>query len=94
MNTMNGFTFPMGQKDIFVKTDYKNKTEQLARKILRKMLLPENPDTVKEILYYLQKAKCDIVTFGNGRQMYEIYGENFGGKGSFVDDGMTVIVEI
>ena len=38
MNTMTGFTFPMGQKDIFVKTDYKNKTEQLARKILRKML--------------------------------------------------------
>ena len=84
----------MGQKDIFVKTSYKNKSEQLARKILRKMLLPENPDTVKEILYWLQKAKCDIITLSNGRQMYDIYGANWGGKGSWVDDGMTVIVEI
>ncbi|MEE0617886.1 MAG: hypothetical protein UCP83_11410 [Intestinibacter bartlettii] len=94
MDIMNGFTFPLGSKDVFVKTSLKNKTEGLARKILLKMGLPENPNTRKEILYWLQKATCEIKTLSNGRKYYEIAGENFGGRGSFVDDGKTVIVEI
>lgn len=92
-----GFTFPLGGKDVFVITKSKNKTEGLARKILRKMLLPENPDTVKEILYYLQRAELDIkeihcdgiVPF---RYMWEIHGHGFGGKGSFIDDGNTIVI--
>ena len=93
-NIMNGFTFPFGNKDVFVKTSLKNKTEGLARKILIKMRLPENPDTRKEILYWLQKATCEIKTLSNGRKYYEIAGENCGGRGSFIDDGKTIIVEL
>lgn len=93
-NIMNGFTFPMGSKDVFVKTDLKNKTQGLARKILLKMLLPENPDTRKELLYWMEKATCEIKTLSSGRKMYEISGDNFGGRGSFADDGMTIILEI
>lgn len=93
-NIMHGFTFPLGRKDVFVKTNLQNKTEGLARKILLKMQLPENPDTRKEILYWLEKATCEIKTLASGRKFYEIAGRNFGGRGSFVDDGNTIIVEL
>jgi len=91
---MTGFTFPYGRRDVFVETAYKNKTENLARKILAKMDLPENPATISDLLYYLTKATCEIRTLNNGRQYYEIAGDNFGGKGSFTDDGMTIIVKL
>lgn len=91
---MKGFTFMLKDKDVFVETSYVNKTENLASKILTKMLLPDNPDTRKELLYWLQKAECEIKTLGNGKQMYDIHGDNFGGKGSFVDDGKTVIIKL
>lgn len=91
---MKGFTFQLGRKDIFVKTEYKNKTKALAEKILRKLALLETPGTVREILYYLQKTECEERQLSNGRKYYDISGENFGGRGSFADDGNTVIVEI
>lgn len=91
---MKGFTFQLGHKDVFVKTNYKNKTKALASKILRKLALPENPGTVREILYYLQKADCEERQLSNGRKYWDISGENFGGRGSFVDDGNTLIVEV
>ena len=89
---MKGFTFMLGKKDVFIETEYKNKTEVLASKILRKLQLPDNPSTRKEVLYYLQKAECEIK--GTTRKYYEIHGENFGGKGSFVDDGNTIIIRL
>ena len=91
---MMGFTFQLGNKDVFVETSRKNKTEGLATKILLKMGLPENPDTRRELLYWLQKATCEIKTLSSGRQFYEIAGENFGGRGSFVDDGKTIVIRL
>lgn len=91
---MKGFTFMLGRKDVFVVTERKNKTAQLASEILRKLELPDNPSTQKEVLYWLQKAECEIKTLGNGRQYYEIHGDGFAGKGSFVDDGNTLIVKL
>lgn len=91
---MTGFTFPYRGKDVFVNTERKNKSQRLASLILRKMLLPDNPDTRAELLYCLQKAECDINTLTDGRRYYEIHGENFGGKGSFVGDGNTIIINI
>ena len=62
---LTGFTFPIGKRDIFVQSFRKNKTEALAKEIIRTLLkvgieIPENPDTVKEILWYLQKANLEI----------------------------------
>lgn len=91
---MVGFVFPYKNKDVFVKTDRKNKTDKLAEKILLKMCIPCNPDTKKQLLWYLKKANCEIKTLSNGRKMFDIYGENFGGYGSFIDDGNTIIIEI
>ena len=49
---------------------------------------------IDEILWNLQKAECEIRTLSNGNQYYEIHGDGFGGRGSFVYDGMTVIINI
>lgn len=89
---MTGFTFPLGNKDVFVVTEAKRKTRTLARQILRKMMLPDG--RADELLYWLQKAECDIKTLSNGKQYYEIHGDGFGGKGSFVDDGNTIIITL
>lgn len=91
---MNGFTFTMSDKDIFIKTELKNKTEGLARKILHKLEMPESLNYIKFILSVLQKASCEVKVTSTGREYYEISGENFGGHGSFVDDGNTIIYEI
>ena len=91
---MTGFTFPYGRRDVFVETTCKNKTKKLAQKILAKMDLPDNPSTISDLLYYLTRATCEIRTLGNGRQYYEITGDGFGGKGSFVDEGMTIIIKL
>ncbi len=101
---MKGFTMPLGRRDVFIETSRKNKTEGLASEIIRKLNeiienivgidLIDDPTTRKEVLYYLQKAECEIRTLSNGKQYYEIHGENFGGKGSFVDDGMTIIIHL
>lgn len=89
---MTGYTFPLGNKDVFVVTEAKRKTRTLARQILRKMMLPDG--RADELLYWLQKAECDIKTLSNGKQYYEIHGDGFGGKGSFVDDGNTIIITL
>lgn len=94
MNIMYGFTFQLGQKDIFIKTSLKNKTQGLARKILCKLGIPENPDTIRTLLYYLAKATCEIKTPSDGVQYYNIAGENFSGHGSDVNDGRTIIIEL
>lgn len=56
--TVNGFYLTIGKLDFFIVSDRKNKTDKLASDILRKLLLPNNPDTRKEVLYWLVKATC------------------------------------
>ena len=89
-----GFVFPLGNKDVFVITELKNKTESLARKILRKMSLPENPDTVREILYWLQRAEIDVKAIEGKGAMFDIHGDGFGGRGSWVHDGKTIVIAL
>lgn len=91
---MTGYTFKLGQKDVFVETDAKYKTKRLAEKILLALYLPVNPGTISEVLWYLKKATCEIRQLLNGRQYYEITGDNFGGYGSFVDDGNTIVIKL
>ncbi len=94
---MKGFTLTAKGKDYFFVTDLKNKTKSLAKKIIRSLNgtgdfdIPDNASGIDEILWNLQKAECEIRTLPNGKQYYEIHGDGFGGHGSFVDDGKTVI---
>lgn len=96
---MKGFTMYLKGKDFFFVTNRQNKTTALAKEIIRSLVnighdIPDDPDVVKEVLWYVQKANCEIRTLGNGKQTYEISGDGFGGKGSFVDDEKTVIINL
>ena len=97
---MKGFTLYAKGKDYFFVTNLKNKTKSLAKKVIRFLNgtgdfdIPDNAAGIDEILWNLQKAECEIRTLPNGKQMYDIHGDGFGGRGSFVDDGMTVIINI
>lgn len=97
---MKGFTLTAKGKDYFFATDLKNKTKSLAKKIIRSLNgtgefdIPDNAAGIDEILWNLQRVECEIHTLSNGNQYYEIHGDGFGGRGSFVDDGKTVVLTL
>lgn len=91
---MQGFTFFLRGKDYFVETSQVNKTANLAKKVLPLIGCSITDGNIKAILYRMERAKCEILTCQNNRQYYEISGEGFGGRGSWVDDGETVILKI
>ena len=72
---MKGFTFPYGSKTVFVKTTRERKTKSLAANILREMQLPDG--RVDELLYWLQKAECELKQLPNGYKWYSMRGKNF-----------------
>lgn len=91
---MTGFTFLLGNADVFVETNKTRKTKALVKEILHKLGKPDNASYVDALRYCLRKAECDIHTLPDGRQYYEIHGDGFGGRGSFVDDGKTIIISL
>ena len=50
-------------------------------------------ETIKVFKYKIKRAKCEIRQLVNGRKYAEISGSNFGGYGSFLDDGSTYIFD-
>ena len=72
---MEGFTFPYGQKTVFVETPRKYRTEGLAVSILREMKLPVSK--VYEVLYRLERADCEVKQLSNGTDWYSMSGKKF-----------------
>lgn len=91
MNKMNGFYFMLGCKDCFIVTERKNKTVGLAKEICEKMGFPASQNNVKELLYRLQKATYQLITYSNGRKCHDITGSGFS-YGNFVDENKTTII--
>ncbi len=99
---MDGFTFYLNGKDYFIETSQVRKTTNLAEKILPLVGLSSNEDfkdeNIKWLLSNMLKATCKIITCKNTQRKenryYEISGENFGGKGSWLDDGETIVLQI
>jgi len=88
----HGFTLYMNGNDYFFITDKVNKTKNLARQICRAALIPDAPAVIHDVLRNLQRATLEVK--GDKRKYYEISGDGFGGKGSFIDDGNTVVIEL
>lgn len=89
---MKGFTFYYHGKDYFYETEKTRRTEALAREILQGFSFPDNVANRTILLLKLERAECELKTLGNGKQMWDIHGDGFGGHGSFVDDGRTVVL--
>ena len=87
---MNGYTFMLGGKDYFIVTNQTRKTKQLAIKILKCMDIAVSDNGIEFLMNNMYKATC--VVRGEKRQYYEISGADFGGRGSFIDDGNTIII--
>ncbi len=90
----SGFYFNLGKLEIFVKTNYEKKTETFLNAILKRLYLPVNTDTRKELSYYLIPAICEIKIVKNIEPYYNIHGKNFAGYGSFLNDNQTYVIEI
>lgn len=80
---MRGFTFPFEGKTVFVETERERKTRSLAKNILRQMLLPDG--RADELLYWIQKAECELKTLENGTDWYSIKGKDFSEFGPIED---------
>ena len=97
---MKGFTLYAKGKDVFIETSYSRKTKELVKKIIKAMNgtgkfdIPDNTAGIDAVMYNLLKAECEILILSNGRQYYEIHGDGFGGRGSFTDDGSTIIIKL
>lgn len=93
-----GFYVVIAKKDIFIETSRKNKTDKLCSDIFRKLVnfgfsIPDNPATRHELKYFMQPATLEIKTCSHG-DYYNISGENFGGCGSFINDGQTIVFSL
>lgn len=95
---MQGFTFFYNQKDYFIETKRTNKTKALAAEILPLIGCSVTDRNIQAMLYKLKRASCEIKTASNTerkeQRYYEISGDGFGGCGSWLDDGNTIILKL
>mgnify|MGYP001060235471 CR=1 FL=1 len=94
MDKKKGWYFNVGQKEYFVETNQQNKTKKFAEKILQEIKAEISEGNIQYILYSLMKANLEIKHCKNFPDYYNIFGENFSGYGSNVDDGKTIILKI
>ena len=96
-NKMYGFTFFLRGKDYFVETSQVKRTKTLARKILPEIGASITEGNIDCLLNMMKPAICEIKTCNTDRKenrYYDIYGENFGGVGSWLNDGETIIIKL
>ena len=95
---MNGFTFYLHGKDYFIETKQVNKTRKLVEKILPFIGASITDGNIDCLLHKMRKATCKICTCNDTdrkeKRYYEISGENFGGLGSWVNDGETIVLNL
>lgn len=83
-----GFYMRIGQRDIFLKTNYKIKSKALLSEICHELMIPNNPDIFRELKYYLRPATFEIKYLGNGKRIIDIVGDGFN-YGDFLDKNVT-----
>lgn len=92
-----GFTFQLGHKDIFIETSAKNKTRNLARRILNRMQIPDCPAAIHEMLYHMERAILTEKTLSDGRVLYDISGCAAGSRwhiSCLADNDSVVVIKL
>lgn len=86
-----GFTFWLGEYDVFVITENKNRTKELASEVLRKLKYPVNDYNVSEITFRLIPATLEPKMISQ-RKQYLLTKT----KGSTIVDpeGKTLIIKL
>lgn len=96
MENTTGFAFAVRGKDFFVVTDQKRKTSAFAGAVLAAMNasgeVVRDAEAERAALVQMMRPAVLEVKQSKCGEYYDIHGENFGGWGSFVDDGKTVVL--
>lgn len=83
----------IGNRDIFVITDYVHRSKQQCKVILEKLEMKISENNIDEIYRRIKRANIQLKKI-NGREFYDIYGEDFGGFGDFVDENKTIVISL
>jgi hypothetical protein len=93
-----GFTFYLRGKDYFITTTQTKKTTKLASTILPLIGCSVTEGNIQALLFKMSKATCEIKTCQNSnrteKRYYDISGDDFSGRGSWIDDGETIIINL
>ena len=96
-----GWYFNIGRKEYFVESTQQNKTKKFAEKILLAMGAEISSANIDYILYSLIKANLEIKHCPACPDLdveefdyYNIFGKNFSGYGTKVNDGLTTILQV
>lgn len=92
--TVTGYTFSLNHKYYFVVTKREKKTIKLFLDVLKQIGLPCTVNNARYLVKKSQKAVCTLIMLPDGVLYYDIRGNDFGGLGSFYDDGNTVILSV
>lgn len=93
---MSGYTFYSSRKDIFIETDRKKKTDNLAKEIIDRInkfgwSIPNTPEMRKQLIPLLKKADCEYKVLPSGTKFVTISGNNFSVSGFADDDSILVL---
>lgn len=102
---LTGYYLNLWNKEYFFVTDYERITNKLIERIIKSLNAPLTEGNKIYLKDNLLKGKCEIkeVVYsedfgenkaGSKRKYYNIYGKNFSGYGSFIDDGQTIIINL
>ena len=89
-----GFTAFILNRDVFIITDQVNKSQTLCKTILNKLEIFITQNNVDELYRRLRRANIQLKKTTDNREYYEIYGENFGGGGDFLDEHKTIVISL
>ena len=84
-NTYSGYTLRVSGLDLFFVTKRKRVTSRLLNEIIESIGYAPTESLRREVKYYLEKGNCEIREIPSGRYL-EIYGDTYGGKGSFLSE--------
>lgn len=96
-----GFYFALWGYEFFVETEQKNKTNKLVEKIINAInqntkipkVIEITEGNISYILYLLTRANLEVKHCSRC-SYYNIFGNNFSGYGSNVEDGKTIIIKL
>lgn len=92
--TLSGFFVSLRGKECFFLTHAHSRTLQLAERVLAKVGMVNNPTTRREVCYWGRFAHCALKISPDGREYYDIAADLIGGRGTFVDDGKTILFDL
>lgn len=92
--TLRGYFVTLRGKECFFRTRATRRSLELAQRVLHRAAMVDNPTNRREVCYWGHFARCVVRKDPAGREYYDISGDLIGGRGTFVDDGGTILFDL